>query len=81
MDATELNSIIELISEISEDSSAPKNIRSKMSEISKILKESTDNSMKINKALNELDEVVNDNNMQQFTRTQIWNVVSLLEKV
>jgi uncharacterized protein (UPF0147 family) len=81
MDAQELNNVIELLSEISEDTSAPKNIRSKMSEVSKILKESTDHCMKINKALNELDEVVNDHNMQQFTRTQIWNVVSLLEKV
>jgi len=34
-----------------------------------------------NKALDELDELVSDNNIQQYTRTQIWNVVSLLEKI
>ena len=28
-----------------------------------------------------VDEIVNDNNMQQYTRTQIWNLVSLLEKI
>ena len=34
---------------------------------------------KINKALHELEEVAEDTNMQPYTRTQIWNVVSLLE--
>ena len=76
-----LKNIIELLLEISEDSSTPKNVRGKMTQVAGILKEEVDDSIKINKALNELDEIVNDNNMQQYARTQIWNVVSLLEKL
>ncbi|MCK5468863.1 MAG: UPF0147 family protein, partial [Cyclobacteriaceae bacterium] len=30
-------------------------------------------------AISILDEVSNDTNIQPFTRTQIWNLVSLLE--
>ena len=76
-----INDVIDLLIEISNDSETPKNVKEKMVHVTEILKNGDDDSMKINKALHELDEIVNDNNMQQFARTQIWNVVSLLEKV
>jgi transcriptional regulator NrdR family protein len=31
------------------------------------------------KHLHELDEIADDTNLQAYTRTQIWNVVSILE--
>jgi len=46
-----------------------------------ILNGKTDLSIRINKALNELDEIADDTNIQSYTRTQIWNIVSLLEKI
>jgi uncharacterized protein (UPF0147 family) len=81
MDKPEIDSIIALVLEISEDPSTPKNVKEKMNEISVILQQNVDVPMKIHKALNELDDIVNDSNIQQYTRTQIWNVVSLLEKM
>ncbi|TKJ17075.1 hypothetical protein CEE44_00890 [Candidatus Woesearchaeota archaeon B3_Woes] len=76
-----LKDAVDFIIEINNDDDTPKNIREKMSGILDILKEDVDDSIKKNKALNELDEIVSDNNMQQYTRTQIWNIVSLLEKL
>lgn len=73
--------VIDLLSEISEDTTTPKNVKGKMLQIIAILREDVDDSIKKNKVLHELDEIVNDNNMQQYIRTQIWNVVSLLEKL
>jgi uncharacterized protein (UPF0147 family) len=76
----EINDVVDLLIEIIEDSTTPKNVKEKMNKIMDILKNGDEDSIKINKALNELDDVASDSNMQQFTRTQIWNVVSLLEK-
>ena len=76
-----LNDIIELLSEIRGDSTTPKNMGEKIMQVITILKEDVDVSIKVNKALHELDEIVNDNNIQQYIRTQIWNAVSLLEKI
>lgn len=77
----DLNNILNLLNEISEDPVTSKNVKEKMIKITEILKQDVDVSIKVHKALNELDEIVSDNNMQHFTRTQIWNVVSLLEKI
>jgi uncharacterized protein (UPF0147 family) len=76
-----LNNVINLLNEIGEEPSTPKNVKEKMTRVADLLKQDVDFSIKIHKALNELDEIISDNNMQHYTRTQIWNVVSLLEKV
>ena len=44
------------------------------------LKENRELPIKINKALNELGEIANDVNLHAYTRAQIWNVISALEK-
>ena len=31
--------------------------------------------------LDEFDEISNDTNLQPYTRTQLWNVVSMLENI
>jgi|TARA_Y100000310_G_C20633406_1_gene789872 uncharacterized protein (UPF0147 family) len=82
MAETQFDNVSTLLSEISEDPSTPKNVRSKIGNIMNILGcQDHEDSIKKDKVLCELDELTNDNNIQQFTRTQIWNVVSLLENV
>jgi len=78
---SEIEDIIEIVEEISDDSSVPKNVRLKLQNTVKALKEDTEISIRVNKALHELDEISDDTNLQPYTRTQIWNVVSLLEKL
>ncbi len=75
----DIGPIIEAIEEIKEDVAVPKNVKTKLSGIIGILKEEGDFSLKVNKALSELDEIADDTNLQPYTRTQVWNLVSLLE--
>ena len=72
---------IERLQELEEDSNIPKNIKIKIKNIMNILKEDKESSIKTNKALSELDEISNDPNLEAYTRTQIWNIVSILEKI
>ena len=74
-------SIIEALIELQNDSSVPRNVKSGIAETIDALKQESDQSIKINKALNKLEELADDMNMQPYTRTQIFNVVSLLEMI
>ncbi|MCD6477333.1 MAG: UPF0147 family protein [Candidatus Aenigmarchaeota archaeon] len=72
--------IIELIQEIAEDRTVPRNIREKCNEAIEILKdESQEKDVRINAVTGLLDEISNDTNIPMYTRTQIWNIASLLE--
>ncbi len=81
MEDERIQSIIEVLGELEQDNTVPRNIKIKIGEVIKILKQDEELSIKINKALSELDEVSDDSNMQPYTRTQIWNVVSALEMI
>lgn len=76
-----ISEIIEALIELNEDSTVPKNVKERIAHAIIALKEDDEISIKIDKAIQELDETSNDTNIQSYTRTQIWNVVSLLESV
>ncbi|MBW2992980.1 UPF0147 family protein [Candidatus Woesearchaeota archaeon] len=76
-----IKDIVYVLTELKKDSSVPRNVKEKIESAIKILLEEDEASIKIHKALHELEEVADDVNLQPFTRTQLWNVVSLLEKV
>lgn len=78
---SEVDTVINSLSEIQEDATVPRNVRTKIEAIISSLKEETEISIKVSKALNELDEIASDINLQAYTRTQIWNVISALEKM
>ena len=75
----QVEDIIEQLSELLGDNTVPRNVKTKVQTIISSLKEDAELSLKINKALNILDEISDDNNIQAYTRTQIWNFVSMLE--
>ena len=81
MEDERIQSILEVLGELEQDNTVPRNIKNKISDVIKILKQDEELSIRINKALSELDEVSDDSNMQPYTRTQIWNVVSALEMI
>ena len=70
-----------VLSELKEDVTVPRNVRLKIEKIIEILKEKKEMQIKISKALNELEEIAGDVNLQSYTRTQIWGIVSILEKL
>lgn len=78
---SELDAVVTSLSEIKEDVSVPRNVRTKIESVLSTLKEDIELSIRINKTLSELDEISNDVNLQPYTRTQIWNAISLLEKL
>lgn len=82
MEDTRIQSIIDSLQEIATDTSVPRNVKDKLNIILKTLQnESEDILLRKDKALSELDEIVEDTNLQAYTRTQIWNIVSVLEMI
>ncbi len=77
-----IQNIITALAELSTDTTVPRNIKAKLISIVEILKsENGEVSMKVNKVLGELDEISDDTNIQPYTRTQIWNIASMLETI
>ncbi len=70
-----------VLSELKEDISVPKNVRMKVERVIRILKEDSEMPIKASKALNELEEIADDVNLESYTRTQIWNIISILAKL
>jgi hypothetical protein len=80
MSDVEIVEINKLLDEINEDRTVPRNVRLLVVEAKKHLNnEKEDMAVRINSAVSILDEVSNDPNIPTYTRTQIWNIVSLLE--
>ena len=77
----EVDVVVASLSEMQEDATVPRNVRTQIQSIIGALKAGDELSTKINKALNELDQIASDVNLQSYTRTQIWNLMSVLEKL
>ena len=76
-----LAQILEALGDLRDDKAVPRNVRTKLERAMDALNCSDEQKFKISKAMEELEEVMDDPNMQPYTRTQIWNVVSMLEQV
>ena len=77
----DIKPILTLLDVIISDRTVPKNIRRAAEESKKILNSNGDSfELKVSTAIHLLDEITNDPNMPLYTRTQIWNVVSMLEQ-
>lgn len=77
----QIASIESVLIELKGDKTIPKNVRLKAEKIIGILNEKAEMPIKVSKALNELEEIADDVNLESYTRTQIWNVISFLEKI
>ncbi len=75
----DMETINRLLDEINDDRSVPKNIRNSIMEARQHLNSDADIAIKVNSAVSILDELSNDPNIPIYTRTQIWNIVSMLE--
>ena len=81
MEQKSIESIEPLLNELKEDAAVPKNVKLKIEKVIGILKKNSEVTIKVSKALNELEEVADDVNLQSYTRMQVLNVISALEKV
>lgn len=78
---SELDGVINGLAELQEDVTVPRNVRLNIQSIISHLKAEIELPIRLNKALNDLGEIANDVNLQPYTRTQIWNIISILEKI
>jgi uncharacterized protein (UPF0147 family) len=79
---SKIKDIVNALQDLLQDETVPKNVMKKVQSTIDILKNDEEEmSIRIHKALNELDELADDVNMQPYTRTQVWNIVSALEAV
>ena len=78
-----VQNIIEALEELSDDNTVPRNVKLKVGAVISTLKgpDSEEMSIKINKVLSILDEISDDTNLQAYTRTQVWNIASMLEMI
>jgi len=76
-----LQNVLAALQELEQDSSTPKNVRARLASTIKVLNENAETSIKVSKALHELEDLTEDTNVQSYTRTQLFNIVSLLEIV
>ncbi|MFA5303604.1 MAG: UPF0147 family protein [Candidatus Nanoarchaeia archaeon] len=79
MSLENIESSIELLVEIIEDSSVPKNIKQTCEKVKSILLNEGDEKVKIDNAIQNLDLLADNASVPTYTRMQIWNIVSLLE--
>jgi uncharacterized protein (UPF0147 family) len=80
----ELEKTAELMENVIADNSVPRNIRSAVQEAKDkaIAKEKpAEKSISLGTAIYILDDISNDINMPQHTRTEIWQIISELEAV
>ena len=74
--------VLEILNMINGDSTVPKNVKQKIQEVGLILKNNSENTaLQINKVLQEIDDLTEKNNLPDYTRTQLWNIASLLETI
>ena len=71
--------LIECLAQIEEDTSLPKNIKLKIRCAITALEEETEFKNRANKAIRELEDISENQNVPSYVRPQIWNVLSMLE--
>ena len=76
----DLEPINQLLDEINNDRSVPRNIRTVITETKKTLSDAkSEPAVRINAAISALEEISVDPNIPIYTRTQIWNILYMLE--
>ena len=77
----EMEMIISAIGALQDDTTLSRNIRLRLQEVFNILSNSEEESIKINKALDKIETLSDDSNIESYARTQILNLASMLESI
>ncbi len=77
-----LKQIMDVLDQLAEDTSVPRNIRRGATDAkAKLVKKADALDVRVAGAVTLLDELANDPNIPLHGRTQIWNIISQLETV
>ncbi|MEA3343370.1 MAG: UPF0147 family protein [archaeon] len=78
----DMDEVLEIIEELADDRRVPRNIRAHIQQAMDSLKdEKQSTTVKLSTAISFLDEASNDPNIPSHARTQIWNIVGMLESL
>ena len=76
----DISAIYSMLDEIVQDRTVHKNIRSAVEQVkASLTNDKQELAVRINGAVSILDEISGDPNIPVYSRTQIWNIVSMLE--
>lgn len=71
-----------VLSEVSEDSTTPRNIRRSAKDAMNTLQSGEYTpAVRASNAVSLLDEILQDPNMPPYTRVKLWNIMSLIESI
>lgn len=77
-----LKQIMDVLGQLAEDTSVPRNIRRGATDAKTILNKAADAmDVRVASAVNILDDLANDPNIPLHGRTQIWNIISQLSQL
>jgi uncharacterized protein (UPF0147 family) len=74
-----LNEISEMVGNLLNDTTIPKNIRRALSEAKDRLDGEDEDNVKISAAIYVIESITEDINMPPHARTQVWAIISALE--
>ena len=74
----DIEAVAELMQNVLEDTTVPRNIRGAVDEAKKVILSATDD-VAMSRAIYLLDDVSNDINLPSHARTDIWTIISELE--
>lgn len=81
MDVDPMKQVLFALHELQDDECVPKNVKTKVVQTLSVLNEDGEISIRVSKALAELEALMDDVNVEAHTRSQLFNIVSLLEAV
>jgi uncharacterized protein (UPF0147 family) len=77
-----LNQAMSVLSRVADDNTTPRNIRRTAKQAGDmLLDESLSMAARAANAIDMLDQISQDPNMPMYTRTRIWNIISVLEGI
>ncbi len=79
-DPEQLSEVLELLTYLQKDIMIPKNVRNKIKNAHSVLLEENKNlSLRVDRSIQELDDIAEDPNVPIDTKTQLWDLFSKLE--
>lgn len=80
LDQSKFQEIVENLLSIDSDPTIPRNVRIRIKKAISIMQNEQEKfDLKVDKSLQELGDIAEDPNLPQYTRMQIWTLVSQLE--
>ncbi len=76
-----ISNIIGIINSVADDNTLPRNIRKALAEACDHLRSDEESIVKVGAAVYVMEGLTEDINMPPHARTQIWNILSVLETI